>query len=182
MGYYKLQKIIKVLIIILFLNCPLYAQNDTRVGEDEIKKAGVNYFNYSDPDKKNIEIIVLGGVKNPGKYLVPDGTTVIDILGLSGNIVKEETADNIRLIRSTQKGGKLTDYSIITLEYRDLFKDKLLKTVNTSNPILLPGDMLIIPITPVKTFWDYFQDVSSVITPIVTIFTLIISIISLSKK
>ena len=166
----------------MLITCPIFAQNDTRVSEDELKKTGINYFNYSDPGKINIEIIVLGGVKNPGKYLVPEGTTVIDILGLSGNVLHEETSDNIRLIRSTQKGGKLSDNSIITLSYRDLFKDEPLTSINKSNPVLLHGDILVIPITPEKSFWDNFRDISSVITPLLTIGTLIITIISLSKN
>ena len=121
-------------------------------------------------------------MKNPGKYLVPTGTTVIDVLGLAGNVLQEETTDNIRLLRNSQKGEKLSDDNILTLKYREIFKDALLKSVNKSNPILLPGDILIIPITPEKTFWDNFRDVSSVVTPLITIGTLIISIISLSKK
>ena len=182
MCEHKLFKFYLTYAIIFFLTCPLLAQKDTRVGEDELKKTGINYYNYSDPDKINIEIIVLGGVKNPGKYLVPTGTTVIDVLGLAGNVLQEETTDNIRLLRNSQKGEKLSDDNILTLKYRDIFKDALLKSVNKSNPILLPGDILIIPITPEKTFWDNFRDVSSVVTPLITIGTLIISIISLSKK
>jgi len=182
MCYNKLNNIFKIITIVLLFNCPLYAQKDTRVGEDELKKTGINYFNYSDPDKINMEIIVLGGVKNPGKYLVPEGTTVIDILGLSGNLLKEETADNIKLIRSTQKNGKLSDNNIIALNYRELFKDEPLTSVNKSNPVLLAGDVLIIPISPEKTFWDYFRDVSSVVTPLIAIGTLIISLLTLSKK
>ena len=182
MCYNKLHNIFKIFPVILLLTCPLYAQKDTRSGEEEIKKTGINYFNYSDPEKINIEIIVLGGVKNPGKYLIPVGTTVIDILGLSGNLLKEETADNIKLIRNAQIDGKLTDSNIITLNYRDLFKDQPLKSVNKSNPFLLPGDILIIPIIPEKTFWDHFSDVSVIVTPLVAIGTLIITVISLSKK
>ena len=178
MCYHKL---LNIFIIVLSLTCTLYAQKDTRSGEDEIKKTGINYFNYSDPDKINIEVIVLGGVKIPGKYLIPQGTTVIDILGLSGNILKEEIADNIKLIRNAQNNGKLTDNSIVTLKYRDLFKDQPLTSINTSNPVLLPGDILIIPIMPEKTFWDYFTEISVIVTPLVTIGTLIISIISLNK-
>ena len=178
----KLYKFIEYVITIMLIAFPLLAQNDTRVSQDELKKTGINYYNYSDPGKINIEIIVIGGVKNPGKYLVPEGTTAIDILSLAGAVLKEETSDNIKLIRNTEKSGKLNDNNIISLAYRDLFKDEQLKSINKLNPILLHGDILAIPITPEKTFWDNFRDVSSVVTPLVTLGTLIISIISLSKK
>jgi hypothetical protein len=57
-----------------------------------------------------------------------------------------------------------------------------LTSINKSNPVLLHGDILVIPITPEKSFWDNFRDISSVITPLLTIGTLIITIISLSKN
>ena len=182
MSYHRLLRFLKLFSIFIFLTYPLYAQNNTRTGEEELKKTGINYFNYSDPDKINIEVIVLGGVKNPGKYLIPKGTTVIDIIGLSGNLIKEETADNIKLIRDAQKDEKLKNNDIITLSYRDLFKDEPLKSVNKSNPVLNAGDILIIPISPERTFCDNIKDVSVIVSPLLAIGTLIITIITLSKQ
>lgn len=121
-------------------------------------------------------------MKKPGRYLVPEGTTVIELLCLSGNILQEETTNNIKLIRNTQKGGKLSDNNVIILSYRDLFRDEQLKSVNKSNPVLMHGDILVIPITPEKTFWDNFRDVSEVVTPLVTIGSLIVSIMVLARN
>jgi len=178
----KFRYLIEIIVIFAVNSLPLYAQDDTRVTAEELKKTGINYFNYSDPGKINIEVTVLGGVKFPGRYLVPEGTNVIEILSLSGNVLQEETSDNIKLIRTTQQSGKLSDNNIITLNFREIFKDEKLKSVNKPNPLLVHGDILVIPITPEKTFWDIFKDVSLVITPLVTVATLIISIISLSKQ
>lgn len=173
---------IEIIVIIAVNSLHLYAQDDTRVTAEELKKTGINYFNYSDPGKVNIEVTVLGGVKYPGRYLVPEGTHVIGLLSLSGNVLQEETADNIRLIRTTQQSGKLSDSNIITLNYREIFKDEKLKSINKPNPLLVHGDILVIPITPEKTFWDFFSDISLVVTFIATLATLIVSIISLSKQ
>jgi SLBB domain len=182
MCYPKFCYFIEIIIIIAVITLPLYAQKDTRVTSEELKKTGMNYFNYSDPGKINIEINVLGGVRYPGRYLVPEGTTVIELLSLSGNVLQEETADNIKLIRSTHQSGELSDSNIITLSYREIFKDEKLKSINKPNPVLVHGDILVVPITPGKTFWDIFRDVSLVVTPLATVATLIISIISLSKQ
>jgi hypothetical protein len=179
--YPKFSFLIEVLMIIAVNTLFLQAQDDKRVTSEELKKTGTNYFNYSDPGKVNIEINVLGGVRYPGIYLVPEGTNVIELLSLSGNVILEETADNIKLIRTAQKNGRLTDSNIITLNYREIFKDEKLKSINKSNPVLIHGDILVIPITPEKTFWDIFKDASLVITPIASIAILIISIVSLSK-
>ena len=180
-NYRKFRFIIEIILIIAVNALPLYAQPDTRVTSEELKKTGTNYFNYSDPGKINIEITVLGGVKYPGIYLVPEGTKVIELISLSGNVLKEETADNIKLIRPSRNNGKLYDRRVITLNYRDIFEDEELKSVNKLNPVLVHGDVLVIPMTPEKTFWDFFKDASLVITPLATLATLIISIIALSK-
>ena len=181
MKYLKIRFIIGIFAIISVQSVYLYAQRDIKVTPEELKKIGTNYFNYSDPSKINIEVKVLGGVRNPGVYLVPEGTSVIDILTLSGNVLQEETADNIKLIRTSQQSGKLSDDNIITLNYRDIFKDEKLKSINKVNPVLVYGDILVVPMTPEKTFWDFFKDASLVITPLATLATLIISIIALSK-
>jgi len=181
MYYRKLCYIIEIIAIIAVNMLHLYTQDDTRVTIEELKKAGYNYFNYSDPGKVNIEINVLGGVKNPGRYLVPEGTNVIELLTLSGNVLHEETAENIKLIRTNKQSGKLSDNNILTLNYRAMFEDEKLSSINRLNPVLVHGDILVVPMTPAGTFWDVFSDISLVLTPLLTISTLIVSIISLSK-
>lgn len=181
MSYPKVCFLIEIIIILAVNTLTFYAQDNTRVTSEELKKTGTNYFNYSDPGKINIEVNVLGGVKFPGRYLVPQGTNVIEILSLSGNVIDEETADYIRLIRSSQQNGKLSDSNIITLNYKNLFLDEKLKSVNKLNPILSHGDILVVPIHPETTFWDKFIRISSIVAPLVTLATLIISIITLTK-
>lgn len=178
----KLCCLIEIIIIFNVINLPSYAQDETRVTAEELKKSGYNYFNYSDPGKVNIEINVLGGVKNPGRYLVPEGTTVIELLSLSGNVIQEETADNIKLIRTSQQRERLSDNNIVTLNYREIFEDETLKSINKPNPLLVHGDILVVPIKRARTFWEDFQDVSSVLTPLLSVATLIVSVIALSKQ
>lgn len=182
MNYLKFRFFIGIITIIAFNTLYLYSQNDTRVTSEELKKVGTNYFNYSDPGKVNIEVKVLGGVRYPGIYLVPEGTNVIELLSLSGNVIHQETADNIKLIRTTQQIGKLSARHIITLNYRELFEDDELKSINTLNPVLNHGDILVVPMNPERTFWDFFKDFSLVITPLATLATLIVSVISLSRQ
>jgi hypothetical protein len=179
----KICYLFAIIAIIVVNTFAVYAQDDddTRVTAEELKKIGLNYFNYSEPGKVNIEITVLGGVRNPGRYLIPEGTTFIELLSLSGNVLQEETADNIRLIRASQKDGKLSDSNIVTLNYRQFFEDEKLKSVNNPNPVLAHGDIVVVPLKRARTFWDDFQDVSLVVTPLVSIATLIVSIIALNK-
>lgn len=157
------------------------AQNDTRVGEYETKKMGVNYFNYSDPDKANIEVIVLGGVKNPGKYLVPEGSTFLDVMSLTGGLINDRIGDNIKFIRPSEKNGKLKDNKVMLLKYADLFKDDPISDVSKNNPVLRPGDVIAVPIKPEMTTWETIKDVAYVITPLISIGTLIVTILNYYK-
>lgn len=182
MKHNKIRFIIGIFIIITCNTLSLYAQRDIKVTPEELKKIGTNYFNYSDPSKVNIEVRVLGGVRNPGIYLVPEGTSVIDLLSLSGNVLQQETADNIKLIRTNPLSGRLSDGNIITLNYSEIFEDSKLKSIHKSNPELTAGDILVVPMTPERTFWDFFRDFSLVITPLATLATLIITVISFSKQ
>lgn len=159
----------------------VFAQIDTRVGEFETKKVGQNYFNYSDPEKINIEVIVLGGVKSPGKYLVPEGTTFLDIMSLTGGLINDRIGDNIKFIRPSEKSGKLKDDKVILLKYADLYKDDALPVVDKVNPVLQPGDVIAVPLIPEKTTWENVKDILYVVTPLVSIGTLIITILNYSK-
>ncbi len=172
-----------VLSLLLFITLigNAYSQNDTRVGEYETKKIGVNYFNYSDPDKVNIEVIVLGGVKNPGKYLVPEGSTFLDVMSLSGGLINDRIGDNIKFIRPQEKSGKLKDDKVILLKYADLFADNSVGVVSKNNPVLQPGDVIAVPIKPELTFWENVKDISYVLTPLFSLGTLIITILYYNK-
>jgi len=158
------------------------SQVDTRVGEFETKKIGQNYFNYSDPDKVNIEVIVLGGVKSPGKYLVPEGTTFLDIMSLTGGLINDRIGDNIKFIRPSEKTGKLKDDKVILLKYADLFKDDAVSVVNKVNPVLQPGDVIAVPILPEKTTWENIKDVAYILTPLISIGTLIVTILTYNNS
>ena len=175
-----MRKLIIGFLIIVFAG-GLRAQVDTRVGEFETKKIGQNYFNYSDPDKVNIEVIVLGGVKSPGKYLVPEGTTFLDIMSLTGGLINDRIGDNIKFIRPNEKTGKFKDDKVILLKYADLFKDDAVSVVNKVNPILQPGDVIAVPIKPEMTTWETIKDISFILTPLFTLGTLIITILNYNK-
>ncbi len=159
----------------------LNGQVDTRVGEFETKKIGQNYYNYSDPDKVNIEVIVLGGVKSPGKYLVPDGTTFLDLISLTGGLVNDRIGNNIKFIRPQNKAGVLKDDNVILLKYADLFVDDSVGGVHKNNPVLMAGDIIAIPIKPEMTTWETVKDILYVVGPLVSILSLIISILNYYK-
>lgn len=176
-----MRKILVIIGVMVAFTGVLQSQNETRVGEFETKKMGINYFNYSDPDKVNIEVIVLGGVKYPGKYLVPEGSTFLDVMSLTGGLINDRIGDNIKFIRPSEKSGKLKDDKVILLKYADLFKDDSIGIVNKNNPVLKPGDVIAVPIKPEMTTWEVIKDVLIVSTPLISLASLIVTILNYSK-
>lgn len=151
-------------------------EDGVRIGAIDLQKSGANYYNYSDPDKVNIEVIVMGGVKNPGKYLIPQGTTLITLLALSGTATEKEIYENIRIIRPDNLSGQLTSTNVLVLNYENIFSDKTSGTYSNVNPVLNPGDIVVMKLRPDKTWWDYVKDTLFILTPLVAIANLIVTI------
>lgn len=172
-----------VLLLTLIIPIHLFAQEDSiKFGPIETMKVGTNYYNYSDKDKANIEVLVLGGVKNPGVYLIPQGKTLMELLTLTGGALDETNYENFKFIRTKYKNPELKADSILVLNYRDFFDRDVTKSLTVPNPILNNGDIIAFPIKPEKEFWDYAQRIAGVfVVPLFTIATLILQIINLSK-
>ena len=75
-----------LILFVLFSFNLCFSQNDSdkvRVGPEELQiSKGGHYFNFSDKNKVNIEVIMLG--MGAGKYLIPKGTTLFDFLIMAG--------------------------------------------------------------------------------------------------
>jgi len=175
----------KIIVLFCLFTCAVlcssnaYTQDDKeRIGLEEILKQGVNYYNYADKDKVNIEVIVWGGIKNPGKYLIPAGTTVIDLITLAGGPVSEETIEYVKLIRVKDDSLNSQKDKVINLNYTGFFEKEKKSYYKYVNPVVEAGDMIVIPIEEEMTFWDYFQVVYGYTMPLLAV---ILSMLNLMK-
>lgn len=101
-----------------------------------IQEYAVKYLNKPTVNVKltNFRITVLGEVKNPGYFYVYNNTvTVLEALGLSGDLTLLGSRKNIKLIRAVPTGAQ-----VVLL---DLTDPKLLKS---DYFYLLPGDVLYV--------------------------------------
>jgi len=116
-----------------------------KIGPEELLKPGAgNYFNYSDKNKVNIEVIMLGG-PSPGKYLIPQGTTIFDLMIMSGN-TKSDYSEDIKILRLKSETPILQARSYKQYAFDEFYEDDsefLLKAYK--NPLLQPGDLVILP-------------------------------------
>lgn len=177
-----------VLIALIFatfvgISSKASAQTDSLIfREMDLKRIGVNYFNFSKPDKFNFEVIVLGGVKAPGIYLLSEGASLIELVALTGGAIDESIFDNFKLIRAKAKNPELKADTVMIISYKDFFDKDKTGSVTKHNPLLKGGDIISFPIKPDKNFWDYAQVISTVfVIPLITIASLIINILNYSK-
>lgn len=186
-----MKKILLVLLLFAAVSFEVKAQSDTVVQqsdslyfrEQDLKRISTNYFNLSKPNKFNFEVIVIGGVKNPGVYLIPEGTSLVEVVALTGGAPDESIFDDFKLIRSKKKNPELKSDTVFVLNYNDFFdKDNTGKILN-ANPLLKSGDIIAFPIKPERDFWQIAQGIASVvIVPLITLASLIINILTYNNS
>jgi hypothetical protein len=168
-----------LILIFVFLPITAFSQDDReKIGADDIQKTGPNYYNYADKDKVNIEVSLWGYVKNPGKYLLPQGTTILDLITLGGGPATDALLEDVRLIRLKNDTLNITTDQIINLDYNDFLWEDKIKTGTKKNPVLMPGDMVLIPGEPRYFFRENLGIILSVSSFLLTAAVLVINIVN----
>ncbi len=168
------------ILIILTIPTSLLSQIDReKVGNNEINSQQGGYYNYGDKDRVNIEVNIWGYVKFPGKYLIPKGSTVMDLISYSGGPITESKLEDIRLFRPKNDSLKTKD-KLINIDYNDLLWDAppedLRKFKNKINLPLMPGDILIFTGEPRYFGRDNVNFILSISAVLISIGILIVSI------
>ncbi len=158
---------------ILFLTTLLYSQ-DIRIGassEGRYNSQG-GFFDYSDPRYVNIMVNIWGYVRYPGKYYVPENSRVLDLISYAGGPTPDAFLDDIRLYRgSTQQTN-----SVNKLNYDELVNSENPSIKAMDVPILLPGDIIIIPGEPKLYFRDYVSIYASITSVLISLAILVLNI------
>lgn len=166
----------------IFISFPVFsfAQLDKqKVGNESFYPQQGGFYNYGDKDKVNIDVNVWGYVKYPGKYLIPKGSTIQDLISYCGGPLVESKLEDIRLFRPKNDSLNISKDKIINLDYNDLFWEDKVSSNDKINFELLPGDILILPGEP-----RYFarENVSLILSISATLISLGILVVSIVKK
>lgn len=151
------------------------SQDTSYVFGNKIQKQKVNYYDFSDPTKVNFEVIAWGGFKNQGKYLVPEGTTMIDMMTYAGLPPNSDLLEDVKLVRAKDITSKYQSSTVIKFNFKKFF-DKETTIFTSENPLVKPGDIILVPLELDKSFWDYFKEGLIIIGPIASILSLIVTI------
>ncbi len=177
--------------LLVFSTTFLIQAQDVKIGRDaQIRQTGGAFFDYSDPDRINITVSALGYVKFPGKYLVPEGTTVLDLLAFSGGPTTDAKLEQIALFRfansdtaafpppKNAKDSSLissTGNRVLELNYNSLLWEDNIRPVDTI-PKLQPGDILLLKGEPRFFFRDYLSIALQILSAAISLTILILNI------
>ena len=138
------------------------------------KNATVSVFDLSDPTGVNMEVNLWGFIRYPGRYRVPVNTTFLDLLTFSGGPIEDSNLEDIRILRDMNDPTKKA--TVIKINYEDLLWEDEVSTRTKPNPVLQPGDVVVVLREKRYTFRDYLQIYIPIITSVVSIATLLITI------
>lgn len=162
---------------LLFIPAALLSQVDRqKVGTDAVYNQQGGFYNYGDKDKVNIDVNVWGYVRYPGKYLIPKGSTIMDLISYSGGPITESKLEDIRLFRPKNDSLNIKKDKVIVLNYNDLFWDEHNGTKDKTNFDMMPGDILILTGEPRYFTRDNVNFILSISAVLISLGILAVSI------
>jgi hypothetical protein len=164
-----------VLFILVFFYQNFFAQNnDIQIGSDPTmqRRSLGAFYDLSEPNAVNIRVSVWGYVRYPGRYLVPDYTTVKDLISYAGGPQDGALLEDIRLLKTLPDSSSTLE----KFNYNDLLWGKELTTKYIRTPRLGVGDVLLIPGSPRLSFRDYWQITLSIVSTLISITLLVVNL------
>ena len=116
----------KLLLFLLVILMPMFTP------------AQIESTDYFTPGEEKTELMIIvhvwGEVNNPGKFVVRDGTSLIDILSEAGGPTRYA---NLKKVYIARKGDQIEHIEIHNLR-------KYVEKERTNIPSLLPGDVIVV--------------------------------------
>jgi hypothetical protein len=165
--------IISLVLFFITVNT-LYSQDDDLILGKSSALGSAALFDLSDPTGVNMEVNLWGFVRFPGRYRVPVKTTFLDVMTYAGGPTDESNLQEIRILRNSTNSSKKPE--LIKLNYDDLLWEEKVSTQTKLNPVLQPGDVIVVLREKRYTFRDDIMVVLPIVSTIVSVATLIVTI------
>ncbi len=164
-----------ILLFLFIFSYTSFSQNDNFKLGSPPSRVNQNYgasYDCSDPTGMNIKVSIWGFIKFPGKYLVPQNSTVSDILSFGGGPSPDAYLDDIRLLRTLPDSTQ----EIYKFDYNELMFEKTVTSKQFKDMIVQPGDILVLPGEPRLYFRDYLNLSINIVATLVSLSILILNI------
>lgn len=165
-----------IISALFLLTGVINSQDKERVGNLQTYSQQGGLFNYGDKEKVNIEVSIWGFVKYPGKYIVPQGSSLVDLISYAGGPLIDAKLEEIRFFRPKNDTLHVTADEMIKIDYNDIFWSDKVSSSKNRNMVLRPGDILVFPGEPKLFFKDNFAIVLSVASVLISLAILVVSI------
>jgi hypothetical protein len=166
---------LKLGILFLFICLSIVSSNtfaqltDTELGKSSTyTRSGM--YDFSDPGALNIKVSVWGYIARPGKYVVPDYTTVSDLLTYAGGPNQDAEMDDLRIYRVLENGQE----EMMKFSYNDIMWENNLSSKPRVLPKLEASDILVVPGSPKLFFKDWFDITITLVSLSLSIINLIV--------
>jgi SLBB domain len=172
-----MRKILLLAFITICFSVQNYAQiRDYELGAQTQNSRRMNmyggFFDYSDPESINIKVSVWGFVKYPGRYIIPDYTSVVDLMSYVGGPTDDSNLEDLRIYRLDENKNE----QMIPIDFNDLMWESELEDKYKKIPQIKPSDILVVPGEPRLYFRDWFGIGLSVFSALISLTILIITI------
>jgi hypothetical protein len=160
-------------VALLSLTGIIYGQDeDLQVGSNtQYRQSQGAFFDYSDPETVNIRVAVWGYVRYPGRYIIPDYSTMNDLISFAGGPTDDAHLDDLRIYR-TEPDSTVKLYKF---DYNDLLWTDEITTLSRT-PEVKPGDILLVPGEPRLYFMDWFTMTLALVSTLISLSILILNI------
>lgn len=124
---------------------------------------------YGDVNKLQIVVHIWGAVNRPGQYVVPDGTSVLELISMAGGPTEFSDLGNVLLTReksSHSSEGRAKNKQRPSFVKKELVRINLKKYLENEKsdplPILEPGNVVKIN----KNYWYKWQTLIRVVSQV----------------
>ncbi|MBK7107087.1 MAG: SLBB domain-containing protein [Ignavibacteriae bacterium] len=164
-----------ILIFVVFQTTNFSQVRDYELGtqwaENARRSIYGGFYDYSDPEAVNINVSVWGFVRYPGRYIVPEYTSIVDLISFVGGPTDDSNLDELRIYRIENNKEVMIPFDFNDLMWEDGLDGKYKKV-----PTIKPSDILVIPGEPRLYFLDWLSMSLSVISVLSALSVLILTI------
>lgn len=112
--------------------------------------SSASYYYIGKPGELTMQVNLWGAVKNPGRYEVPSGTDLVQLLSYAGGPLEAATLSDVKVTRVERKEGGGSLRSEFRVDLEDL------RDVDPAKLALYPGDTVFLDYSSWETVRDVF--------------------------